>query len=217
MIKILILCVITTLLLAQNPKTYSSLGDVLYENSFNIEKLKEIDIYVQYGEKIEGYLNDIKSLKELGFEVDKADSSDEKKRYLNRLRELSKINDFFVKSVNSHFFASIKSSNSKLFLQMVNSKMLDTEKYRSEILKYYNLHSDEITPFDIMQNFLPTDKEIQNKVPVKKSDKKRQEEKISRIRESDRIHQEAMEQSLEEEVAKKKSAINDEKMKQLSN
>ncbi|MFA6136753.1 MAG: hypothetical protein WC667_01580 [Sulfurimonas sp.] len=217
MVKIFFLCIISTLLLAQNPKTYSSLGDILYDNSLNIEKLKEIDIYTQYGEKIEEYLSDIKSVKELGFEVDRADNSDEKKRYLNRLRELSKTNDFFVKSVNSNFFSSIKSSNSKLFLQMVNSKMLDTEKYRSEILKYYNLHSDEITPFDIMQDFLATDKKVQNKVSVKQSDKKRQEEKISRIRESDKINQETMEKSLEEETAKKKNIINDEKMKELNN
>lgn len=194
MVRIFILCVISALLIAQNPKTYSSLGDILYDNSLNIEKLKEIEIYAQYGDKIEGYLNDIKSVKELGFEVDKADNSDEKKRYLNRLRELSKTNDFFVKSVSSNFFFSIKSVDSKLFLQMVNSKMLDTEKYRSEIMKYYNLYSDEITPFDIMQDFLATDKKVQNNVPAKKSEKKRQEE-----------------------AAKKKSAINDEKMKELSN
>ncbi|MFA6192317.1 MAG: hypothetical protein WC665_08200 [Sulfurimonas sp.] len=217
MIRIIILCVISTLLLAQNPKTYSSLGDIQFDNSINIEKLKEIDIYAQYGEKINKYLNDIKSVKEFGFEVDKTDNSDEKKRYLQSLRELSKTNDFFVKSVNSNFFSSIKNSNTKLFLQMVNSKMLDTEKNRSEIMKYYNLHSDEITPFDIMQDFLATDKKVQNNVPAKKSEKKRQEEKISRIRESDRINQETIEQSLEEEAAKKKKIINDEKIKQLSN
>ncbi|SFV51246.1 hypothetical protein MNB_SM-7-888 [hydrothermal vent metagenome] len=61
---------LSTLLFAQNPIVYAALGDVIYNNVDNIEKLKNIDEYKIYDEKIDKYVADVKKAKEEGFAVE---------------------------------------------------------------------------------------------------------------------------------------------------
>ena len=53
MIKLLILSLLATFLMAQNPKVYSALGDVIYDNLENIERLKDIPAFSQFEKKID--------------------------------------------------------------------------------------------------------------------------------------------------------------------
>lgn len=214
---IVIISILSSFLLAQNPTVYSALGDVIYDNSENIKELKDSPAYKEYKEKIQIYLKDVKDTKAYGFDVQNEKEGVDKIKYLSKLRELSKTNDFFVRSVKNNFKASIEDENNTLFLEMVDNKMLESEKYKSDILNYYFTHSDEINATNTIQKFLDEDKSKAKRAVYIKSKNKRQEEKIKRIRENDRIKQERIKKTLEEEVAKKKREIKEEQMKKLSN
>lgn len=214
---IIIITILSSFLLAQNPTVYSALGDVIYENSTNIKELKDLPAYKDSRDKIQTYLKDVQETKAYGFDVQNEKNGADKIKYLSKLRELSKINDFFVRSIKNNFTASIEDGNNALFLEMVENKMLDSEKYKSEILDYYFAHSDDINATKTIQKFLNEDKSKAKKAVYIKSKSKRQEEKIKRIRENDRIKQERIKKYLEEEVAKKKKEIKEEQMKKLQN
>jgi len=47
MIKIILLSLLSTLLIAQNPNIYSALGDVIYDNVEKIEKLKKEKVQIK--------------------------------------------------------------------------------------------------------------------------------------------------------------------------
>ena len=214
---IIIISIFSSFLLAQNPTVYSALGDVIYDNSKNIKELKDLPEYKQYNEKIQTYLKEVNTAKAYGFDVQNEKEGSDKIKYLSKLRELSKTNDFFVRSVKNNFETSIDDENNTLFLDMVENKMLDTEKYKNDILDYYFSHSDDINATSTIQKFLDEDKSKAKRAVYIKSKNKRQEEKIKRIRENDRIKQERIKKALEEKVAKKKKEIKEEQMKKLSN
>lgn len=207
-----IIALLSIHLMAQNPSIFSSLGDTIYDNSTHIEKLKNIDTYSAYSSKIDDYMRDVKDSKQYGFNVK---NESDKKSYLNKLRELSFTNDFFIKSIESSFKKSLKKQSSKLFLESVNSNLLDVHKYKSEIMSYYNQHKSEINPQGTIQNLIDEDKKTQKKELRKKSDKLLEEERIARIRKSDKLNEEEIQHSLEEDVLKKKILINEEKNREL--
>lgn len=214
---IIIISILSSFLLAQNPVVYSALGDVIYGNSENIKRLKDIPAYKKFDEKINKYLKKVEETKKYGFDVQNEKNGADKIVYLSKLRELSKTNDFFVRSVKDNFKSAIDNENNALFLNMVENEMLDTQKYKNDILNYYFSHSDDINATDTIQNFLDEDKSKAKTAQYIKSKNKRQEEKIKRIRENDRIKQERIKKALEAEVAKKKREIKEEQMKKLSN
>ena len=214
---IIIITILSSFLLAQNPTVYSALGDVIYDNSSNIKELKDLPVYKDSKDKIQTYLKEVQDTKVYGFDVQNEKEGADKIKYLSKLRELSKTNDFFVRSVKNNFKASIEDDNNTLFLEMIENKMLDTEKYKNDILNYYFAHSDDINATETIQKFLNEDKSKAKRALYKKSKSKRQEEKIKRIRENDRIKQERIKKTLEEEVAKKKKEIKEEQMKKLNN
>lgn len=214
--KIFILSFIVSILLAQNPKVYSALGDVVYDNSVNVKALKNIDVYSDQKEKIDKYLKDVKKVQEYGFDVQNEKNGADKIVYLQKLRELSKTNDFFARSVKNYFKASIEDENSTLFLQIIDNKLLDTQKYKSEILNYYFNHSKDMNATKTIQTFLDEDKSKAKNAQKVKSKKQRQEEKMKRIRENDKLQQESIKKSIEEEVAKNKQEIKKEQMQKLA-
>lgn len=214
---IFLISIFLSFLLAQNPSVYSALGDVIYDNSKNIKKLSTLDEYKELNEKIETYLKDVEQTKKYGYDVQNQKNGADKIKYLSKLRELSKTNDFFARSVKSNFLASIENENNILFVEMIENNMLDTQKYKSDILEYYFAHSDDINATESIQKFLDEDKSKAKRAVYRKSKSKRQEEKIKRIRENDRIKQERIKKYLEEEVAKKKREIKEEQMKKLNN
>jgi hypothetical protein len=214
---IVIISILSSFLLAQNPSVYSALGDVIYDNSENIKELKNLPAYKDSIGKIQAYLQDVKNTKAYGFDVQNEKNGADKIKYLSKLRELSKTNDFFVRSIKNNFEASINDENNTLFLEMVENSMLDSQKYKNDILDYYFAHSDDINATKTIRKFLDEDKSKAKRAVYIKSKNKRQEEKIKRIRENDRIKQERIKKTLEEEVAKKKQEIKEEQMKKLNN
>jgi hypothetical protein len=213
--KLVILSLLTTLLFAQNPRVYSALGDVVYDNVQSIEKLKYISEFSTEKEKIEEYVKDVNETKKDGFAVESKNESINKSSYLDKLRELSKMNDYFKRAVRENFKSSIQNENSELFSKIVNSGLIDINSYKQDIKTYYSKHSDEIDPSGVIQNILDEDASLKIQSKAKLIDKNIQEDNIKRIRAKDKIQQEAIQKSLEKEVNKKKQEIREYQKKEL--
>lgn len=217
--KLIIATLMTLQLFAQgsviskNPFIYSALGDKIYNNINNIEKLQFMLEYETDKNKIKKYVKDVKEIKEIGFKIQNEDKTIDKGAYLKALRKLSSINDYYVNKINDNLISSIKSQDNILFLNSVNSGLMDISKNKKSIIKYYNAHKDDINATGILKSII----DQYNKKPVRKGLTKAQLEKIEidRIRKKDKAHQEAIERSLEEEVIRKKIEIRKIQKKEL--
>jgi len=221
MLKLLLLSLFTTLLLAMNPKPYAALGDVIYDNVDKIEALSYLDAYALYATEIEKYVKKVKDTKVEGFKLEMGGSSISKKEYLNRLRELSKTNDYFLRSIRGSYKSSMKNNDYALFTQVINSGLIDTKQHKDEIIDYYFLHQEDINATGVIEKFLDEDatlrarKEAQRR--LYKTKKQREAEKIRRIREKDRIAREKLERKLQADLVKKKQEIREKQKEELSN
>jgi len=217
--NIFFLTLFATLLFSNNPTVYSALGDVIYDNVKGIEKLSEIDEYQVYKEKINKYVAEVDRTKRAGFLIEKGDKKIDEKSYLNNLRKFSKSNDFFTRSAKNNFLESMETENSKLFSALVNSGLIDTTKYKNDIVTYYLFHMDEINPEGTIQEIIDNDEALKNKKVKKRvyrSKNQMQQAKIKRIRENDKRRQAAIEKRLQERVNKEKTEIIDYQKKELN-
>lgn len=216
----LILYFFVTILIAQNPKIYSVLGDGIYNNIENIIKLKEIPSYIDEKENIDVYVEEVYLTKKIGKELDNGNESVDKLEYLNKLRALSKENDRYMRSAQMNFRASMSNGDSELFSTLINSGLIDTPRYKDEIINYYMGHVEEINPEGVIQNFINEEKHLEKEEHTNKkiyqSKQQRQKDKIQRIREQDETKQKALEESLQKEVDKKKGEIRENQKKELS-
>jgi hypothetical protein len=205
MIKRLILLLLATFLSA-NPKIYSALGNVVYDNVQKIEELKNIPEFKEYESQISNYVESVYIAKEIGMGIEMGTKEIDKKEYLNMLRELSKTNDMFFSHVQNIYKDSIETKNILLWNKIINSGLLDTQKHKYEILEFYFAHSEDIDEGGVVKEFLDEDKRLKAKSTKKSSSiiikKEAQEEKIKRIREKDKTKQEAIQKTLEKEIIK---------------
>ena len=221
MIKLFLITLLTSLLFSQdtNPKVYSALGNVIYDNVTNISKLKSIPIFKKQINKIKKYTVDVTNTKRLGFAVMSDNNVTKRLGYLSKLRELSKVNDSFVRDVKNNFKYSIVNKDNELFIALVNSGLLDIKLYKKEIMDYYVPNRDDINSSGIIQNYLDADLKLikrRDKYNKKKSDKEQKKlAKIKRIRAKDLAQQEAIKKALEEDVANKKAKILKEQKREL--
>jgi hypothetical protein len=210
----------STLLLAQNPIAFAALGDVIYNNVDNIENLKNIPEYKVYDTKIDNYVKDVKKAKKDGFALVNGSKNITKIEYLNELRQLVKTNDFFVRSVESFYGASQKEQNSRLFSQIINSGLLDTNEHKKEIINYYFAHQEDMNTTGVIQSYLDADAKLRAKKEAQqrriKSKKEREAERIRQIREEDKRQKERIEQKLQQELQKKKEEIREYQKEELS-
>jgi hypothetical protein len=220
MIKTLLLTLIVTCGFAANPAVYSALGDVIYDNVAHIENLKDIKEYERYKVRIDAYVAKVAQAKEEGFKLEKGDISIDKKVYLQKLRELSVTNDFFIKDVHASYKASMRDNDNELFSKIINSKLLDIDKYKSEIKEYYIQNSEEITQEGVIQQLLDEDARLAKQRDLNKkkykSPQELEREKIERLRKKDKEKEEALQKALEKELQEKKKNILKEQIKELS-
>ena len=219
--KIIIILFCTTFLLADNPIVYSALGDVIYNNVGKINNLKTISQYNSEIHKIDDYVSSVEKTKKNGFSIQRGEKKIDKMDYLNHLRELSKTNDYFVRSAKHNFKNSLSKEDSVLFSKIINSGLVDTQKYKDKIINYYFAHSEDINASGVIQAYLDEDKELRVKketqMKLYQTKKMREEAKIKRIRKNDKEKQEALEKKLEAEVKAKKIQIRQEQKSELFN
>ena len=155
--KIVLLFLLATFLLAQNPKVYSALGDVIYNNVDKIEKLKDIPQYTQYEKRIDSYVKEVYEVKDIGYAIEAGDKNLNKIDYLKKIRVLSKTNDFFHRTAINSFKSSMTTEDNDLFSKIVNSGLIDSEKYKGEILEYYFAHCTDMNATGVVQKYLDED------------------------------------------------------------
>ena len=209
--KLIIYTLLTIQLFAQSTATphepfiYSSLGDKIYNNVQSIEKLKSRLEYELDKDKITKYIKDIEETKIIGLKIHKNSVLLDKTTYLEKLRELSIINDYYVNKITDNLISSINSKDNILFLKSVNSGLLNIEKNKKAIIKYYYENNESIDSVGILKNII----DKHNKKPIFKGLTNAQLEKIEidRIRKKDQAKQKAIEKALEEETIRKKIEI----------
>jgi len=225
MYKIILLTIITTILFSQDslhlyPKPYAALGNVIYDNVNKIEKLKNISGFEFYKGDIEKYVSEVKKAKDDGYQLENNQAAISKKEYLNRLRTLSKKNDFYLRTIKNGYFSSMKKNNYKQFSQIINSELIDVNSSKRVIINYYYKHEEDINSSGVIENFLNEDarlkalKDAQRK--KYKSRKTLQEEKIQRIRKNDREAKIKLENRLQNDLVQKKLKIRENQRKELS-
>lgn len=213
---IILTTLLTFQLFAINPNVYAALGNKLYDNVENIAKLQDIEEFEIYRQKIQEYYYNVQAVKNDGFMIDDGNSKVSKKDYLKKLRKLSKTNDFFVATVNAAFQKSIKDKDSLLFINTVNSGLINTTKYKKEIKTYYYAHKEEIDiSGSVIEKFVNEDIRNRKKVYRGPTKEELEKEKIRRIRAKDKAKQEAIAKSIEEELLRKKRKIREEQKKEL--
>ncbi|CAI6146547.1 MAG: hypothetical protein SPLUMA1_SPLUMAMAG1_00306 [uncultured Sulfurimonas sp.] len=211
MYKLILITLMTTFLSAHNPNPYAALGDVIYDNVSNIESLKQIDSYRLYADDIDKYVSEVDEAKIQGYELEKAATSKTKNEYLNRLRTLSKTNDYFLRSINKQYKESMKKDDYKLFLQIINSGLINTQKKKKEIINYYYKNKENIDSTGVIDTFLEEDAKLRLKKDVQKkhyqTKKQLEAEKIKRIRDNDKAAQKKLEEDLQKDLNTKKAEI----------
>ena len=219
MYKLILITLMTTFLSAHNPNPYAALGDVIYDNVSNIESLKQIDSYRLYADDIDKYVSEVDEAKIQGYELEKAATSKTKNDYLNRLRTLSKTNDYFLRSINNKYKESMKKDDYKLFLQIINSGLINTQKKKKEIINYYYKNKENIDSTGVIDTFLEEDAKLRLKKDRQKkrykTKKQLEAEKIKRIRENDKASQKKLEEDLQKDLNTKKAEIRKIQRKEL--
>ncbi|QOP40468.1 hypothetical protein [Sulfurimonas marina] len=217
--KLFLLVLLSTLLFSKNPDVYAALGDVIYNNVDNISKLKDINQFSVYKDKIEKYTQKVNATKAFGFKIEQGEPNFDKKTYLSSLRALSRDNDFFLRLAKKFYEDSITTENSQLFSEIINSGLINTDEHKQEIIDYYFAHQEDINASGVIQAFLDADAGLRGKKETElkniKSKRERELERIKQIREKDKREQEALEQKLQKELEAKKKEVREEQKREL--
>jgi len=204
-----------------NPKPYGALGDVIYDNVDSIDSLGKLDSYSLYKEDIQEYVQSVTQTKEEGFKLELQKASITKREYLNKLRELSKKNDYYLRTAKASYKNSMNTNNFTLFSDIINSGLINTDKNKKEIIDYYYKHSEDINSSGVIDNFLNSDAKLRALKDAQKkhykTKKQLEEEKIKRIRANDKAAKEKLEKELQEDLQNKKLKIRQEQKKELAN
>lgn len=219
--KVLLFLLFTfTFLFASNPVVYAALGDKIYDNAPKIEQLKNFKEYEPFREKIESYIKEVNAMKKLGYAIEngtvpKSTSSS----YLKKLRELSKTNDFFIRSANAIFDKALKNKEYELVMNLLDTGLIDIERNKVRLLEFYEQNKNAFAPRGELERIIKEDelkKSSKNtKEYYEKLRKLREQEKIRRLREKDKKRQEELQRKLEKELKLKKERIRQEQIKEL--
>lgn len=222
MYKIIILTILTTFALAQNtPKPYAALGDVIYDSVTKIEKLKDVKGYEVFTDDIQKYVSEVQVAMKDGYKLEEGKVGVSKKEYLNKLRKLSKTNDFYLRKIKSSYKSSMKTNDFEQFSQIINNELIDVNSSKKEIIDYYYEHEADINATGVIEDFLTEDAKLKALKDAQrkkyKSRKTLQEEKIKRIRANDEEAKIELENKLQKDLIQKKLQIRENQKKELSN
>lgn len=222
MLKLFLLFTISIFLFAQNPSVYSLLGDVIYNNLDDIDKLANIESFSKEKKNILNYVERSKKLKEKGFLIDSGDLVYNKMDYLNELRELSKYNDKFVNLANAKLTDAIENNDTDSFKKLIDLDIINKENIKNRIGDFVLTHENELNStnyYSVYKEELEKEK-IENERVKKINDatlKKEKMSKIERIRDKDKKRQESLQKELEKVVEDKKKQIYKKQKDELKN
>jgi len=204
-----------------NPKVYEALGDNIYNNVAYIEKLQEMPRFSRDIAKIQEYVDDVNEAKEIGYNIENKTNSVSTDEYLKRMRALTKRNDGFIQDVVNSYKSSMRYKDNDFFHKIINSGLLDTQKYKSEIMSYYLEHSRQIDASGVIQSYLDEEELLKKQAKVKKkvivTKRQIQDAKIKRLRQNDKNQDAKIQKELDDELTTKKKEILEEQRDSLAN
>ena len=216
--NIVFLLLFSTLAFATNPKVYSSLGNEIYDSLDNVMKLKSISEFNRASKDIIKYKKDVLKAKQIGFDIESGKTTVDKRNYLITLRELGKKRELYIKDVNMMLKKSMKSQNSEKFNDLIETGLVDTDRYKKEILNYYSTHKSEVTLSPNMKTLLDAERKAQKSRAKRKMDNSAESlnaKRVKRIRASDKREQELLEKNLQKESDEKKLEIRNNHRREL--
>jgi len=203
-----------TLHATSTPKVYAALGDVIYNDDAKIEKLLQLRSMQKYETKIKKYLEATAVAKEVGFSIEKGDTSLSKKEYLHTLRQLSKEHDYFIRDINSAFSKSIDMVDLETFTFLSQCSMVDLSNERERTLEFYNVYKEDInsSAVDLVmfnQEMIIKNSQVKKvvKLDVNQTQTRPANNKVKRIREKDKAKKKAKEDAIEKESKIRKDAV----------
>ncbi len=202
-LALLLPSLLITLLFASNPPIFSTLGDRIYDNASKIEKLKKFKVYAPFKEKIERYLHDVNTTKQLGFSLENATHEKSARLYLKKLRELAKTNDFFVRSANAVCKKALITKDYELLMDILDTGLVDIKHNKAVLLKFYAANKDAFTPRGVLRKIVQEDASKKSVPSERDAKTKHEEENIRNLREKDRIYQEKLQNKLEKDIKPK--------------
>jgi hypothetical protein len=121
MLKLLVLFLTPLILLAQNPKIYSSVGDPLYDDLKSILKLSDLHSFKPHREAMKRFVTEVQEAKSEGFALDRQKDQDRAKTYLEALRALSKRNIQWRRTIKEVMAASIRTDFEARYRQIIGT------------------------------------------------------------------------------------------------
>ncbi len=208
--KLSLLLLLTFTLFAQNPHSFDTLGDVIYDDADKFENLKDLQAMHDLKKPISEYIKLAKTTKKLGFSVD--EKKGDAKVYLKSLRQLSLKHDKIILSIRKLFSEAIHDEDSHTVNMMVKYDVIDIVEHEKELLNYYEEFNEDhnLSALDNMyaQHLVNVGKE--NNSSKKHNSQNRQtvdEATLARIRASRRQKQEALEKSVRQEQEREKKRV----------
>ncbi len=218
--RYLLLLTVTLSLLAQNPKSFAALGDVIYDDIAKFEKLKQIASMHEFAADIDSYIALAKQTQKIGFAIDAKDSAVDAKQYLKALRQLSTEHDAIIVSSRARFKEAMSDEDGVTINAMIHCGVIKIDDYEDALIRYYEEFSEDqnLSSLEVMYNRyadnLNKDKNSSS-LSAAQREARENEARIKRMREQNKAKTDALESSVKEEKEREKQKVLNEQKKEL--
>ena len=217
--KLILLLLLTLTLFAQNPKIFSALGDVIYDDVAIFKKIKNYPSMHKYRKDIDAYIISAKKTKKIGLAIDAKEEGVDSKSYLKMLRELSKKHDGITVHINQCFKDAMAAEDSESINTLIIDGVIDPKDYKNELITYYEEYGEDDNLSSLSDMYAEHLKSMNLKkhVNVSQSEEEAREnaKRIERMRAKTMQKEEALNQSVLEEKNREKQKVLSAQKKEL--
>ena len=216
--KYLFSLIFSVVLYAENPVSFSALGDVVYNDIAKFEQLKALASMRDYIPLIDRYIEAAKKSKTMGFAVDTKKPSVTAKAYLDELRTLSTEHDTIVSGARERFEEAMQDEDGETVSAMITIGIIDPQVYSTQLIQYYEEFSEEqnLTVIEpLYRAYEHTMAEDQNRSKSVNAEISSKEALLQRMRATEKARSEALERSVSEEREREKQKVMNEQKKEL--
>lgn len=198
MLKWFLFAAIAVLGLAENPKIYSGLGDLIYDDMESMSRLSDIKAMTKYNESIDTYLEKCQTVRQSGFDLEKNKPTPaETKAYLNRLRSLEKEHAYYLRMTNTALLQAIQTNDYETYSELIKSGLIDIETNSEDIVGFYLQNRNEHNVLAEVEDFMKYQEELKKR----ENQEEAQRQSLYRSYKQRRINQ------INKRQAQKKAAI----------
>ena len=218
--RLLLLLIFLIPLFAQNPKSFATLGDVIYDDIKMFETLKELPSMKSFTTDIDVYVALAKETKEMGFAVDAKDKAVTAKEYLKALRQLSAEHDAIILNSRKRFKEAMGDEDSETVNTMVLCGVINPDNYKNELIDYYSEFGEDNNLSSLIpmyNSYLKSIKKDNNVSTLSDAQKEERENtaRIKRIRAKIEAKETALNKSVKEEQEREKKKVLSTQKKEL--